>query len=56
MRATMLVLLVTSAVAATAAAVVLSPADAAACSPCLPNGTGEKWVLEVESWTIDGSP
>ena len=30
--------------------------DSEPCSPCMPNEQGEKWLLEVESWTVDGEP
>jgi hypothetical protein len=31
------------------------PGDSTACSPCLRRESGERWTLEIETWTVDGT-
>lgn len=51
MRTAVVVVLV--AVVATLSFALLTPAPAGACTPCLEIQSGEKWHLEVDTWTVD---
>jgi hypothetical protein len=54
MRTAIIVVLVAS--VATLSFVLLTPAPAGACSPCLEIQSGEKWHLEVDTWTVEDVP